>query len=284
LFVTRGYTLRLVDASRLPLRNAIVETIKLGYARLVYYAPHGFTFYLEVSRDGKAGCIAVRSRGMPLYGQQCLQELAKFLDAKQGTIEIIKLSDDRVRIDFQAAPSSIIPGGVAAVAQLVGLHSQQTGPPAAQATQTRQVRPMGPARVQQPATPQLRLATMHSPASSMYAAIVRRRGFEIGDIFNILAASAIALRGQEIGVRTAGRTCIDILDELLTVNARLYMMCRGEHGELHVYSDPSPRRIELLLISGEETLVGERALEGAARLQAEEVRVYVEQANFPRPR
>jgi hypothetical protein len=102
------------------------------------------------------------------------------------------------------------------------------------------------------------------------------RGLKLSNTFNVLAVAALAVMGKEVDVRTGSKSCIDVLDDVLSLRRRLTMRCRGEGGEVYIYVDPGAGRIEAYYLEDGRAFLGAEALRRASRLQATEVRVYID--------
>jgi hypothetical protein len=267
LYTTIGRVLRVSDASRFPLTTAILWALRLGDARVVYRAPDGRIFQLDLARDGRAGCIAV-GRGM-LQGRDCLRELTRFLSVRSGTMEIVQLTPQLVNIDLKSWPQSVIPGGVAEVRRLLTPTSPAT-PPAPSASQqaTPQPQPAVPPRPQPPAVAR--------PTPSRVA-VKLPPGYQLVETFNPLAAAAIAVKGEKLSAHVAGRTCTDsIVDTLPAILGRAYIVCHSDNGSLHVIVE-GKRVVAIYESKGDGQLfTGMEALEKAASEEAREARVYID--------
>jgi len=269
LYTTIGKVLRVIDTSRYSLRAAIAWALRFGDARIVYRAPDGRILQLDHARDGKAGCIAV-GRGM-LQGRDCLRELARHMDAKSGTIEVIQLTPQLVNLDLKTWPRSIIPGGVAEVRQVLGL----AGP--AQPTTTPAVLTALQQPARQPPQPVAKPTVPGPPEAVVKPTVRLPPDYQLADTFNHLAAAAIAVKGEKLTAHVAGRSCTDsVIDALSALPGRAYIVCRSEHGSLHVVVEG--RRVAALYESNSDgqLLLGMEALERAAGEEAREARVYID--------
>ena len=277
MYTTIGRVLRVTDASRFPLTSALAWALRLGDARLVYRAPDGRIFQLDLARDGRAGCISV-GRGM-LQGRPCLQELARFASARSGTIEIIQLSPQLVNVDLRSWPQSIIPGGVEEVRRAFGL--APAARPAA-APQPAAPPPRPAAAAAQPAAAPARPAAMPAarpapPPPAAAPAVRLPAGYQLVEEFSHLAAAAIAIRGEELSAHVEGKTCTDaVIDALPAIPGRAYIVCRTERGSLHVLVEG--KRVSAVYEPGDggPLLAGAEALARASREGAREARVYIE--------
>jgi hypothetical protein len=279
LYTTIGRVLRVTDASRYPLRAAISWALRFGDVRIVYRAPDGRMFQLDLARDGGAGCIAV-GRGM-LQGRQCLQELARHVGARSGTIEIIQLTPQLVNVDLKSWPQSVIPGGVAEVARVLGIATQQAPPtrlsPTAAQPQPLRPRPVAPAAPPAPQPqPQLQRPVQQPPAAAK-PTVRLPPGYQVDELFNHLEAAAIVVKGDKLTAHVEGKSCADsVIDALSAIPGRAYIVCRNEHGSLHVIV--KGRRVSAIYESNSDgrLLAGMEALEKAAGEEAREAHVYID--------
>ncbi len=295
MYVSRGHTVKLTDASRLPLDEAIRELLRMGDARLVYYAPDGSVYELEVSSRGRAGCVAQLPGGRVLYGTECLQSLAKHLHTRQGVIELVELDAQRVRTDFITLPQSLLPMGVEEVRRLIGeaqpARQQPQQPRAAAPAAQAAPAPAAPAAATaQPAAAPAQLAAVPAaPAPGVagaptvseqlrgYLNSFERRGLRPGDSFNLLAAAAVAVSGREVEAQGAARPCLDIVSDLLVLRGRAVVDCRGDGARIVVLLDTARGRVEALLQRGDREATGLPALEEAARLRPDAVKVFLQE-------
>ena len=299
MYVSRGHTVKLTDASRLPLDEAIRELLRMGDARLVYYAPDGSVYELEVSSRGRAGCVAQLPGGRVLYGTECLQSLAKHLHSRQGVIELVELDAQRVRTDFITLPQSLLPMGVEEVRRLIGeaqpaRQQPQAAAPAAPSPQPRQAAataapaaaappaaqaaaPAQPAPVPAPPAPGVAGAPTVSEQLRAYLSSFERRGLRPSDSFNILAAAAVAVSGREVEAQGTARPCLDIVSDLLVLRGRAVVDCRGDGARIVVLLDTARGRVEALLQRGDREATGLPALEEAARLRPDAVKVFLQE-------
>jgi len=294
MYVSRGHTVKLTDASRLPLGEAIRELLRMGDARLVFYAPDGSVYELEVSSRGRAGCVAQLPGGRVLYGTECLQSLAKHLRSQQGVIELIELDAQRVRTDFITLPQSLLPMGVEEVRRLVGggqaaPQPQQPAPrpqpaPAergAAAAAAPAAAPQPPAAAQPVQLPAPAPGVAGAPTVSQqlraYLDSFERRGLRPRDSFNILAAAAVAVSGREVEAQGTARPCLDIVSDILVLRGRAVVDCRGDGARVVVLLDTARGRVEALLQRGDREATGLSALEEAARIRPDAVKVFLQE-------
>ncbi|ABM80117.1 hypothetical protein [Hyperthermus butylicus] len=266
MYTTIGPVVRISDASRFPLRAAIAQLLRMGNGRLVYKTPDGRIFQIDVSGDGRAGCIAIGAR--LLQGDECLQEFAKLLGAKRGTIELITLTPQLVNIDLQTWPKSILSDGVMALYKLIGAHPPAARPPAAPAA-------AGPSL--QPAASPLRLtatpAAMPAKPAALEARISR---LDLRDYFNPLTAVAIILRGERLTAQTTNRSCTDIVLEVAEIaGARIYTLCRGDRTVVQAVVENG--RVQVVVERDDGTmLLGREALLEGVRIPARDAEIFVE--------
>ncbi len=276
LFVSRGHTVKLTDASRLPLREALREVLQRRDMRLIYYATDNSVYEVEVSSRGRAGCVARLRDGTMLYGPICLQRLAQYLDAREGVIEIVQLDAERVRTDLLTVPQSLLPLGVRDIERLI---SQPTasrtrtaaGPAAPAAAPPAPIPAPGPAAAAAVATP--------PPAAVQdYVNMLSRRGIRIVDGFNVLSAAAVAAAGKEVSAAGAARPCLDLVSDLVVLRGRVLMDCLSAGKRLLAHIDAAAGKLELLYSEGENVYSGLRAVEKALGMKPDEVRVFMLEA------
>jgi len=278
LFVSRGRTVKLTNVSDLPLPEAIRELIKLGDARLVYYAPDGSVFQVETSRRGRAGCVAQMKDGRVLYGTQCLRELARHLSSTEGVVELIELDAARVRTDLLSLPQSILPMGVKDVERLAagGAGAEPRAVPAPAAAEARPGEEPAPPAASAPAAVAVPLAGVQQ-VLQQHLALLSRRGLRLGDVFNVLAAGVVAVAGKEVAAQGAARPCLDIVADIAMLRGRALVDCKAGNERVTVLLDPVRGRVEALYSSGDYVYTGIHALERAAQLRPLEVRVFLKE-------
>jgi hypothetical protein len=271
LFVSRGRTVRLTTVSDLPLREALRELIELGDARLVYYAPDGSVYQVEVSKRGRAGCVAQLRGGRVLYTTQCLRELAKYLDTQEGVVELIELDAARVRTDLLSLPQSILPMGVRDVEALTGgaAGGGEEKPAAAPAAPPEAPTPAPVALAAAPGTVQQVL--------QQHLTLLARRGMRLSDTFNVLAAGVVAVAGKEVAAQDAARPCLDIVADIAMLRGRALIDCRSRDERIIVLLDSARGKMEALYTHGDATYTGLPAMERAAQLRPSEVRVFLKE-------
>jgi len=274
-FVSRGHTVKLKNVSELPLGEALRELISLGDARLVFYAPDGSVFQVEVSSRGRAGCVAQLRGGRVLYGTQCLRELAKHLSSKEGVVELIELDAARVRTDLLSLPQSILPMGVRDVEKLASGGAEAAPAPRQPTT------PAPPPAAREAAAPRAPLVLEEAPlaarpAIQQHLALLSRRGMRPGNVFNVLAAAVVAVEGKEVAAQGAARPCLDIVADIALLRGRALIDCRAGDERVLVLLDPSRGRVEALYSGGGDNVyTGIPALERAAQLRPVEVKVFL---------
>ena len=302
MFPSRGHTVKLTDASKLPLVEALREALSLGDARVVYYAPDNSIFYIEVERRGRAGCIALLKGVQRLEGPLCLEELRRRLPGNQGTIELIQLDPERVRTDFLTYITALLPQGRRDIERLIAeaggaAPSQQAPPqpPAAAAPQQPAAQPATPpaATPQQPGTlpaaapagpsaaaaaplPAAGATTATTAAVAGFRATLQGLGLRVGEHFDPLAAAVVVSAGREVEAATPGRSCLEILADIGLLARNVLVDCRGDGARVLAYVDSSKKTMQLLYLDDEgPAAVGEDAIPGASKLTGRIVRVFV---------
>lgn len=299
MFMTRGRTVGFIQLGPKTLGEAVIEALAEPGRRLVYYAPDGSRFYLEASTT-TAACIADTPQEV-VRGEECIELLARRSGDQQGVIEVIELNEQQIALDVSSRPDSVIPGGLEKVRSVFAKHRQEgaktetaqrtalsgedrvpeTAEPAAGeetgATLAAEPAP-GPSEPPAGAAGAGAEAVELSPAGAgeAWRDILRARGLRLSGTFNVLAVAALAVMGREVEVRTGSKSCIDVLDDVLSLRRRLTMRCRGEGGEVYVYADPGAGRIEAYYMEPGRAFLGAEALRRASRLRATEVKVYID--------
>ncbi len=280
LFVSRGHTVKLTDASRLSLREALREILQRKDTRVIYYATDNSVYEVEVSSRGRAGCVARLHDGTMLYGPICLQRLAQYLDTKEGVIEIAQLDAERVRTDLLTVPQSLLPLGVRDIERLISQPAAQPQSLASRA-QTAAGHPAPavapPAPIPAPG-PAAAVATPPPAAVQDYVNMLSRRGIRVVDSFNVLSAAAVAVAGKEVSAAGATRPCLDLVSDLVVLRGRVLMDCLSAGKRLLAHMDAAAGKLELLYSEGESVYAGLRAVEKAIDMKPDEVRVFVLEA------
>lgn len=159
MFISRGRSVRIRSTRDLPVAEALQEALSLRDARVTLYAPDGSRIHVEVSSDGRAGCIAETGKGL-VEGLDCLRLLWEASGKENGVVEVIQLTPEQTRLDLDSRPSSLIPGGPESLAPA-------TTSPTAPATRT------APASAQPAATePKARAATAEKRREIKHEALV----------------------------------------------------------------------------------------------------------------
>ncbi|BES81151.1 hypothetical protein [Pyrodictium abyssi] len=300
MFITRGRTVGFIQLGPKTLGEAVIEALAEPGRRLVYYAPDGSQFYLEASAV-TAACVAVTPQEV-VRGEECLELLARRSGDQQGVIEVVELSEQQIALDVSSRPDSVIPGGLEKVRSVFAKHRQEE----ARTETAQRTAPSGEARVPETAGPATGEETETTPvaepapgpsgppagaaagagteavelspagAGEAWRDILRVRGLRLSGTFNVLAVAALAVMGREVDVRTGSKSCIDVLDDVLSLRRRLTMRCRGEGGEVYIYVDPGAGRIEAYYMEAGRAFLGAEALRRASRLRATEVKVYID--------
>jgi hypothetical protein len=229
--------------------NALRELIGLGNGRLVYRAPDGAVFMLEVSSDGRAGCLGETGTAS-LRGEECLTEFARRVLSGDGSIEIIELTRAETALDFSAEPATLLSKGVEALRDLVELLGATLGAEKGTA------------------------ATV--PATAVVNVEEKLRSLRnISELFNPLAAAAIIAQGDRLFFEKPNSVCADIAAEILQVpDVRAVVLC--EHGEEKLTVLIEKGVVKPLLERGDGTvLLGREAAARAATIPATKATVYI---------
>ena len=267
--------MKLTNVFDFPLADALRELLRLGDARLVYYAPDGSVYQIEVSRRGRAGCVAQLRGGRVLYASQCLSEFAKHLNSKDGVVELIELDAARVRTDLLSVPQSILPMGVKDIEGLLGGGATGAQEAATGAAEARAAAAT-PAPAPSPPSPVITAApTTLQQVLQQHLSLLARRGMRLGDTFNVLAAGVIAVAGKEVAAQGAARPCLDIVSDIAMLRGRALIDCRAGEERIIVLLDPLRGRVEVLYTHGDAAYTGLPAMEKAAGLRPTEVKVFL---------
>ncbi len=196
MFISRGRSVKIRSTRDLPVAEALQEALSLGDARVSLYAPDGSRIHVEVSSDGRAGCIAETGRGL-VEGPDCLQLFWEASEKEGGVVEVVQLTPEQTGLDLDSRPSSLIPGGsksLTSTTTAFTASSIQTAPVAAQPTSTepkaravtaetrREVRretPAAPAAPRAPGEPPARLV---SRATRRISDIIAREARTLLDV------------------------------------------------------------------------------------------------------
>ncbi len=110
MFISRGRSLKIKSTRDLPVAEALREALDIGDARVSLYAADGSRIYVEVSSEGRAGCVAETPKGV-VEGPECLH---LFWEAgeKGGVVEVIQLTPEQTKLDLDSRPDSLLPRGV----------------------------------------------------------------------------------------------------------------------------------------------------------------------------
>ena len=110
MFISRGRSLKIKSTSDLPVAEALREALDIGDARVSLYAADGSRIHVEVSSEGRAGCVAETPKGV-VEGPECLHLFWK-AGEKGGVVEVIQLTPEQTRLDLDSRPDSLLPRGV----------------------------------------------------------------------------------------------------------------------------------------------------------------------------
>ena len=261
VYPSRGRRLWSGEATRISFVDALRELLKLGNGRLVYRVPDGSIFMLEVSDDGRAGCLA-ESGGRYIRGEECITELARRVLQRRGTIEIVELTRAETTLDFGAEPATLLAKGVEAIKDLIELLAPtlETSPTAA---------PAPP-----PAAPSAAPAPLPSPAPPMVEEKLRALR-NISEDYNPLSVMAIVARGDRIVFDKPETTCADIAAEILQVpDVRATIFCQSGGEKLTILIEKGG--VKPLLEREDGTiLLGRDAAMRAAVIPAAKAIVYI---------
>ena len=258
VYPSRGRRLWSGEASRISFVDALRELLRLGNGRLVYRVPDGSLFMLEVSDDGRAGCLADLG-GRHVRGEECITELARRVLQRRGTIEIVELTRAETTLDFGAEPATLLAKGVEAIKDLIELLAPTLEAPA----------PSAPATSPAPApTP--------SPAPAPAAIEEKLRALRnISEDYNPLSVMAIVAKGDRIMFDKPETTCADIAAEILQVpNVRATIFCQSTGEKLTILIEKNSVR-PLLERDDGTVMLGRDAAARAATIPATKALVYI---------
>ena len=107
MFISRGRTVKLVDAYRENLLEVVSECLRrYPYARIVYRSTSGLELQIEVGDGRIEACSLVDERGNVYYGDECMDKVVEkgIVESREGAIEVIELSEELVELDLGFAP------------------------------------------------------------------------------------------------------------------------------------------------------------------------------------
>ncbi len=259
VYPSRGRRLWSGEASRISFVDALRELLRLGNGRLVYRVPDGSLFMLEVSDDGRAGCLADLG-GRYARGEECITELARRVLQRRGTIEIVELTRAETTLDFGAEPATLLAKGVEAIKDLIELLAPTLEAPVQSASATS---PAAPAPTLSPA-----------PAPAVIEEKLRALR-NISEDYNPLSVMAIVARGDRIMFDKPETTCADIAAEILQVpNVRATIFCQDSREKLTILIEKNSVR-PLLERDDGTIMLGRDAAARAATIPATKALVYI---------
>ena len=105
MFIARGRTIAFHHLHREPLPEVLRRYVESGLTgRLVVRTP-GATAELELMRGRVVGLVA-EAGGRALAGREALRVLQELASARDGFVEVVELSEDRVRVDMESLPQA----------------------------------------------------------------------------------------------------------------------------------------------------------------------------------
>ena len=254
VYPSRGRRLWSGEATRISFVDALRELLRLGNGRLVYRVPDGPLFMLEVSDDGRAGCLADLG-GRYVRGEECITELARRVLQRRGTIEIVELTRAEATLDFGAEPATLLAKGVEAIKDLIELLAPTLEAP----TPSTPAAPPAPSPAPAPAAIEEKLRALRN----------------ISEDYNPLSVMAIVARGDRIMFDKPATTCADIAAEILQVsNVRATIFCQSSGEKLTILIEKNSVR-PLLEREDGTVLLGRDAAARAAAIPAAKALVYI---------
>lgn len=259
VYPSRGRRLWSGEASRISFIDALRELLRLGNGRLVYRVPDGSLFMLELSDDGRVGCLAELG-GRYARGEECITELARRVLQRRGTIEIIELTKAEATLDFGAEPATLLAKGVEAIKDLIELLAPTLEASAQSA----------------PAAPPTPITPTPSPAPAPAVIEEKLRALHnISDDYNPLSVMAVVARGDRIMFDKPETTCADIAAEILQVpNVRATIFCQSSGEKLTILIEKNSVKPFLERDDG-AIMLGRDAAARAATIPAAKALVYI---------
>jgi len=258
VYPSRGRRLWSGEAARISFVDALRELLRLGNGRLVYQSPDGSLFMLEVSDDGRAGCLADIG-GRSVRGEECITELARRVLQRRGSLELIELTRAEATLDFGAEPATLLSKGVEAIRDLIELLAPTLGAPAEAVAEAPAPAPPSPTPAPAPAVIEEKLRALRN----------------ISESYNPLSVMAIVAKGDRIVFNKPETTCADIAAEILQVpNVRATVFCESGEEKLTILIENNS--VKPLLEREDGTiLLGRDAAARAAAIPAAKAVVYI---------
>ncbi len=287
MFISRGRTVAIHDASRTPLTRLMVSP-GVRHGRLVYRAPDGSILELEYLDGKPVACLLTTPHGAEIRGDACVHRLLGLLGERRGLIEVIELTPEQVRVDLDYMPSARL-SQRAATTLLERLQAPRPARPAAPVRAAparappRQPTPRAPERVQPTQPPPPRPPTPRPPVEARHVeeeavrieSMLGSSGIRVSDFFDFNMAAYLVLRGSEVPVTGEAGTCLEIVAKILPPSVPTYLYCSDDNSTLRLLVDPERRSLYAMLERQGRLFFGVKALRESETVKPVRARLYI---------